>query len=234
MGVAVQQMFAAIARHYDLLNTLLSFGFHHRWRRRVVTLSHFPVTARLLDICSGTADLALVLARHLGTHGHVIATDFCPAMLTRGQQKAQRAGLAVPMALANAQHLPFADAMFDGVTVAFGLRNVDDLATALQEMYRVLRPGGIAVVLEFGQPQGALFGPVYRLYARYILPRLGAWISGHPEAYTYLPRTAAQFPAGGRFVRAMTAEHFTDVQAHALTGGIVYLYRAIRPPLEGQ
>ena len=113
--------------------------------------------------------------------------------------------------------------------MAFGLRNVDNLVTALREMHRVLRPGGVALVLEFGQPSGAVFGPLYRFYARYILPRLGAWVSGHPEAYTYLPRTAAVFPAGGLFVQEMMAQDFTDVQAQALSGGIVYLYRALRP-----
>jgi demethylmenaquinone methyltransferase/2-methoxy-6-polyprenyl-1,4-benzoquinol methylase len=131
--------------------------------------------------------------------------------------------------LADAQHLPFGDAVFDAVTVAFGLRNVDNLATALREMYRVLRPGGTALVLEFGQPHGMVFGPLYRCYSHYILPRLGGWVSGHPEAYTYLPRTAAVFPAGARFVRAMVEQDFTNVHAQALSGGIVYLYRAMRP-----
>jgi len=229
MGDAVRQMFAAIAQHYDVLNTVLSFGLHHYWRQQVVTVSGIPSGARLLDVCSGTADLALAFARYLGHDGQVIAMDFCEAMLDRGHQKAVQQGIHLRSTLADAQHLPFGDAVFDAVTVAFGLRNVDNLTTALREMYRVLRPGGTALVLEFGQPHGAVLGPLYRFYSYYILPRLGGWVSGHPEAYTYLPRTAAVFPAGVRFVREMVAQDFTDVHAQALSGGIVYLYRAMRP-----
>lgn len=229
MGDAVRQMFTAVARRYDLLNSVLSFGLHHRWRRQAVRCSALPCEALLLDLCSGTADLALAFARWLGPQGHVVATDFCPAMLGLGARKAVRYRLPLTFALADTQCLPFRNATFDGVTVAFGLRNVDCLATALGEMYRVLRPGGVAVVLEFGQPHGAILGPLYRGYARYLLPRIGGWLSGQREAYTYLPRTAAVFPAGARFVQALVEQHFTDVQAHALSGGIVYLYRAIRP-----
>jgi demethylmenaquinone methyltransferase/2-methoxy-6-polyprenyl-1,4-benzoquinol methylase len=229
MGDAVQQMFAAIARHYDRLNSVLSFGLHHRWRRQAVAGSGVQAGARVLDLCSGTADLALAFARQLRNDGQVIATDFCQAILVYGVDKALRRQARLAFALADAQCLPFRDASFDCVSVAFGLRNVDCLPTALGEMYRVLRPGGVALVLEFGQPQGAVFGPLYRLYSRYVMPRVGGWLSGHRDAYTYLPRTAAVFPAGVRFVREMTARNFADVQARALTGGVVYLYKATRP-----
>ena len=229
MGEAVRQMFAAIAQHYDQLNSVLSFGLHHRWRRQAVQCSGIQSGAHVLDLCSGTADLALAFARHCRGMGQVIATDFCPAMLRRGVHKATRQRAPLTFALADAQCLPFRDTSFDCVSVAFGLRNVDCLPIALREMHRVLRPGGVALVLEFGQPQGVLLGPLYRGYARHILPRLGGWVSGHRDAYTYLPRTAAVFPSGPRFVHEMMAQNFTHIQARPLTGGIVYLYLAIRP-----
>src|SRR5262244_4165888 len=229
MGEAVRQMFSAIAQHYDVLNTVLSFGLHHYWRQQAVAVSSIPSGSRLLDVCSGTADLALAFARYLGHDGQIVATDFCAAMLSRGHQKALQQGIYLTSTLADAQHLPFRDAVFDAVTSAFGLRNVDNLAIALYEMYRVLRPGGTALVLEFGQPHGVVLGPLYRFYSYHILPRLGGWVSGHPEAYTYLPRTAAVFPAGELFVQEMVAQDFTDVRAQACSGGIVYLYRATRP-----
>ena len=219
-------MFAAIAGRYDLLNGLLSLGLHHRWRRRTVSAARLGRGAALLDLCSGTADLALAFAER-GVR--VVATDFCDAMLARGRQKADTRGQLVDFALADAQRLPFGDASFDAVSVAFGLRNVDCLGVALDEIYRVLRPGGVAVVLEFGQPGGCVFGPLYRFYSRHVLPRIGGWLSGHADAYAYLPRTAAVFPAGDRFLQTMGRRKFTGMQAQPCTGGVVYVYRAIRP-----
>ena len=219
-------MFAAIAGRYDRLNSLLSLGLHHFWRRRTVTAAGLRQGATLLDLCSGTADLALAFVER-GVR--VVATDFCDAMLVRGRQKAVIRDQAVDFALADAQRLPFRDASFDAVSVAFGLRNVDCLASSLGEIYRVLRPGGTAVVLEFGQPNGRLFGPLYRFYSRHLLPRIGGRLSGHSDAYTYLPRTAAVFPAGDRFLRVMEKQNFTEMQARPYTGGVVYVYRAIRP-----
>lgn len=229
MGEAIRQMFAAIARPYDRINSVLSLGLHHRWRHQAVAYSGMQPGAVVLDICSGTADLALAFTRRLGGDGRVVATDFCHPMLAYGIRKAERRNRRLTFALADAHALPFRDMTFDCVSVAFGLRNVERLDTALREMYRLLRPGGVALVLEFGQPQGRILGSLYRVYSRYCLPRIGGWLSGHRDAYAYLPRTAAVFPAGARFCRAMAQENFCDVQARALSGGIVYLYRARRP-----
>jgi demethylmenaquinone methyltransferase/2-methoxy-6-polyprenyl-1,4-benzoquinol methylase len=221
-------MFAAIAKRYDRINSVLSFGLHYTWRRRAATYSGVPSGAAVLDLCTGTADLALAFARRVGPEGNIVATDFCATILQYGTAKARKRRVPIRFALADAQALPFQDATFDCVTVAFGLRNVDCLKTALREMYRVLRPGGVALVVEFGQPQGRLLAPLYRSYARYVMPYLGGWLSGHRDAYTYLPRTAAVFPAAERFCEEMARQAFTHIQAQALNGGIVYLYRAQR------
>jgi demethylmenaquinone methyltransferase/2-methoxy-6-polyprenyl-1,4-benzoquinol methylase len=228
MNEAVRQMFAGIADQYDRANSVLSFGLHYQWRRRAVAYSGVQRGAQVLDICTGTADLALAFARQVGAEGCVVATDFCDAILRLGMEKAQQKAVPLTFALADAQALPFSDARFDCVSVAFGLRNVDRVATALGEMYRVLRPGGVALVVEFGQPQSRWFGPVYRAYSRYVMPNVGGWLSGNRDAYAYLPRTAAAFPAGERFCREMRLQAFVDAEAQPLHGGIVYLYRAKR------
>ncbi len=228
MSEAVRQMFVGIADQYDRANSVLSFGLHYQWRRRAVAYSGVQRGAQVLDLCTGTADLALAFARQVGAEGRVVATDFCDAILRLGVQKAHKKAAHVTFALADAQALPFPDAYFDCVTVAFGLRNVDCLGTALGQMYRVLRPGGVALVVEFGQPQSRLFGPIYRAYSCYVMPNVGGWLSGNRDAYAYLPRTAAAFPAGEQFCREMRLQAFVDAQAQALSGGIVYLYRAKR------
>ncbi len=228
MSDAVRQMFAGIADQYDQVNSVLSFGLHYQWRRRAVAYSRVQPGAQVLDLCTGTADLALAFARCVGDEGRVVATDFCDAILHHGVEKARKKAVPMQFALADAQALPFPDSSFDCVTVAFGLRNVDCLGMALSEMRRVLRPEGVALVVEFGQPESRLFGAAYRMYSRYVMPNVGGWLSGDRDAYAYLPRTAAAFPAGERFCREMRSQRFVDAEAQSLNGGIVYLYRAKR------
>lgn len=228
MSDAVRHMFANISDHYDRANSILSFGLHYRWRRRAVAYSRVPPGAQVLDLCTGTADLALAFARHVSPRGQVVAIDFCDTILNYGVAKARKQHAPLYFFLADAQALPFYDSTFDCVTVAFGLRNVDCLSWALREMHRVLRPGGVALVVEFGQPAGWAIGPLYRSYSRYVMPLLGGWISGNREAYTYLPETAAVFPDGERFCQEMARQAFIEVEAQALNRGIVYLYRGTR------
>lgn len=221
----VRSMFASIAGSYDRANQVLSLGLHHRWRGSTVRLSGARPGMRVLDCATGTGDLALEFRRAVGSQGDVVGTDFCAEMLALAPAKAERAGLPVRFEIADVLHLPYPDRSFDIASIAFGIRNVEDPARGLAELARVTRAGGRVVVLEFGQPGGALFGPLYRFYSHSILPRLGGVISGQRSAYEYLDRTSSRFPSGERFLAMMRdTGGFKDVRAHALTGGVAYVY----------
>jgi len=218
-------MFASVARSYDRANQILSLGMHHGWRRAAVRLSGAKPGDRVLDCATGTGDLAIEFKRAVGAKGEVVATDFCDEMLALGPGKVARAGLDVCFEMADLLALPYRDASFDVASVAFGIRNVEDASRGIREMARVVRAGGRVVVLEFGQPGGALFGPLYRWYSHVALPRIGGWITGRRAAYEYLDRSAAQFPAGEEFEKLLRATGcFRDVRAQALTGGVAYVY----------
>ena len=224
----VRSMFASIAGSYDRANQILSLGLHHRWRLQAVRRSGAKPggrVRRVLDCATGTGDLALAFRRAVGPSGDVVGTDFCAEMLALAPDKAARAGLPVRFEIADVLALPYPDGAFDVASIAFGIRNVEDPARGLAEMARVTREGGKVVVLEFGQPGGALFGSLYRFYSRRVLPTIGGWVSGQRSAYEYLDRTSSRFPAGERFAAMMRATgRFKDVRAHALTGGIAYVY----------
>ena len=225
MSATVRTMFASIARSYDRANQVLSFGLHHRWRRAAVARSGAAAGDRVLDCATGTGDLALEFRRVVGASGEVVGTDFCEEMLAYAPAKAARAGLAVRFEVADVLALPYDDGSFDVASIAFGIRNVDDPARGVRELARVVRPGGRVVVLEFGQPGGALFGPVYRLYSRQVLPRVGGWLSGDRAAYEYLDRTASRFPAGDAFTTMMRGTRlFEEVSVQSLTGGVAFVY----------
>lgn len=224
MSEKVRNMFADIADDYDRVNSILSFGVHHAWRSRTVQLSEADLGHHVLDCATGTGDLALEFKEKVGAEGYVLGTDFCKEMIAHAPEKARQHDLKVDFEVADAMDLPYENDRFDISSIAFGIRNVDDPVQALKEMGRVVRPGGKVVVLEFGQPKGLLKYP-YELYSQHIMPAIGGWISGNREAYTYLPRTSAEFPAGDSFLALMEKSNaFTSQIAEKLTGGIAYVY----------
>jgi demethylmenaquinone methyltransferase/2-methoxy-6-polyprenyl-1,4-benzoquinol methylase len=217
-------MFETIAPSYDRVNAVLSLGVHHRWRKEAVRLSGAAPGMKVLDCATGTGDLALAFKRIVGATGEVVGTDFSPKMLARAPHKAKKQGLEIHFQVADAQKLPYEDDHFDLASISFGIRNVDDPVVCLQEMARVVPPGGKVVVLEFGQPSGPL-GALFRLYSTHVMPRLGGWLSGNREAYEYLPRTSATFPAGDRFLELMDkAGAFSQRHAWPQTSGVAYVY----------
>jgi len=227
MSEKVRSMFADIASDYDRVNTVLSFGVHHAWRKKTILESGAQEGDRVLDCATGTGDLAIEFKKSVGNTGYVLGTDFCAPMIEPAPGKAKDKGLEIDFEVADAMNLPYEDSIFDISSIAFGIRNVDDPVIALKELARVVKPGGRVVVLEFGQPKGMLKIP-YNLYSQHIMPAVGGLLSGNREAYTYLPRTSATFPAGDNFLKLMeNSGSFSETKAVKLTGGIAYVYVGI-------
>jgi len=223
----VQKMFSDIAPRYDLLNRLLSCGQDQYWRKRAVARLSPKAGERFLDVATGTADVALEIIRKVPQDEvQVIGMDFSEKMLELAQQKIDSQGKAgsIQLESGSAESLPFEDNSFDGTTTAFGVRNFSDVGQSLREMYRVLKPGGRCVILEFSLPQNAIFNALYRFYFEVLLPRVGRLISKHPSAYTYLPKTVASFPVRKEFSSLMQHAGFVNVVYKELTFGIVILY----------
>ena len=226
---AVRSMFDRIAPRYDLLNHLLSAGIDRRWRRACVDFLELSGPGRVLDLCTGTADLLIeALERDAGHRG--LGLDLSGEMLRRAAGKLDRRGLRgrAPLAGGDAERLPLRAGLFDAALVAFGIRNVGDPARALAELRRVLRPGGRLVVLEFGSPSGAL-GALYRLYFHRILPGVGRLVSGDGGAYRYLPQSVARFPGPDACAALLERAGFRAVARRRLSLGIAWLYRADVP-----
>jgi demethylmenaquinone methyltransferase/2-methoxy-6-polyprenyl-1,4-benzoquinol methylase len=222
-------MFDAIAGRYDTLNYLLSAGFDRRWRRRAVRALQLTGRERVLDMCTGTADLAIEAASSSsGAAREVVGIDFAGEMLRLGNRKVRAAGLdrRVWLARGDATAMPLRDASVDAAMVAFGIRNVIDTDKACREFHRVLRSGGRLAILEFGSPQMPGLREAYQWYFRAVLPRIGRLISKHGEAYSYLPASVEQFPSGEAFANVLRRNGFTDVRFEVLTFGVVYLYVA--------
>jgi demethylmenaquinone methyltransferase/2-methoxy-6-polyprenyl-1,4-benzoquinol methylase len=222
---AVRSMFDRIAPRYDLLNRLLSGGIDVRWRRACVDFLALPPGGRVLDLCTGTADL-LIEALRRGRAGQGVGVDLSPEMLARGAAKLRQRDMHGRTVLlgGDATTLPLATRSVEGALVAFGIRNVADPLRALAEAHRVLREDGALVVLEFALPRGAL-GTLYRFYFRHVLPRIGGLVSGDRGAYAYLPASVERFARPEELAALMGQAGFTDVRSRRLTGGIAWLHR---------
>jgi demethylmenaquinone methyltransferase/2-methoxy-6-polyprenyl-1,4-benzoquinol methylase len=223
----ISSMFDAIAPRYDLLNHVLSAGMDRGWRNRAIDALELSDRARVLDVCTGTADLALAaVARHGGVS--VIGVDFAAEMLRLGLTKVRRASLErrIRLVRGDASRIPVADRSCDAATIGFGIRNVADPERALAEIARILRPGGRLAILEFGQPRIPGIRTLYSWYFRYLLPLVGRLVSKHRSAYSYLPASVGTFPPPSEFARILAATGFSHVQAVPLTFGIVYLFVA--------
>lgn len=235
-GDKVRGMFAEIAPRYDLVNRILSGGIDLWWRHVTVRLAPPPVGGAMLDVCTGTGDLAIAYAERAraipGTAAaplRIVASDFCAPMLERGRDKARARHPHVEWVEADAMALPFPDASFDLVTVAFGLRNIADTSRGLGEMARVCRPGGTLAILEFSLPESAAVRSGYLWYFRNVLPRLGNAVARNAsDAYTYLNRSVEAFPSGEALGALVRRAGFRDVVHHPLTLGIATLTLAER------
>lgn len=219
-------MFDAIAPRYDLLNHVLSAGLDRRWRDMAVDALALPHAARVLDLCTGTADLAIAAVRRTGAS--VVGIDFAGEMLRLGLAKVRVAALDRRIALVrgDAARIPLGSATCDAATIGFGIRNVSEPERALAEIARVLKPGGRLAILEFGRPRIPGVRTLYSWYFRYLLPLVGRLISKHQSAYSYLPASVGAFPPPEEFARIVGATGFSQVRAVPLTFGIVYLFVA--------
>jgi len=216
---SIREMFAGVAPRYDLANQVLSLGLDRIWRKRVCQQVAIWKPGRILDLATGSGVLARALEK-TNPGATVIGADFCAPML-----KMARKGSLTRLVVADGLMLPFADAVFDVVTVAFGLRNMASFERALAEMGRVLRPGGHVVILDFSLPIAPLL-PAYRFYLHFMLPRVAGWLTGQPDAYKYLGDSIESFPSGQAMIALLEQAGFRQGAAHPFSGGIVTAYQA--------
>jgi len=224
------RIFDAIAGRYDLINTVLSGGLHRTWRRAMRRALPQRLNLTVLDLATGTGDVALELIKDPHVH-KVLGLDLSKGMIAKGREKIAAGGHAdkITLDVGDAQKIPYPDASFDAVTISFGIRNVADVKLCLSEIYRVLKPNGRCLILEFGLPKSRMLRAGHLFYLRHILPGLGRMLSGHDTAYSYLNQTIEEFPYGAAFAELLTSAGFTDAQYRPMSGGIVHLYRGDKP-----
>jgi demethylmenaquinone methyltransferase/2-methoxy-6-polyprenyl-1,4-benzoquinol methylase len=226
----VGQVFTSVARNYDLMNDLMSFGIHRLWKRHFVAVSGVRRGDRVLDLAGGTGDIAALLKPVVGEQGEVVVGDINAAMLGVGRDRLTDRGLVAGLRWAqmNAETLPFPDNSFDAVTIAFGLRNVTDKDKALADMHRILKPGGRALVLEFSKVQSPVLSKLYDVHSFKILPRLGKLFAGDADSYQYLAESIRKHPDQETLKGMMLKAGFGHVEVRNLTRGIVAIHRAYK------
>lgn len=226
----VAQVFHSVADNYDLMNNLMSFGIHHFWKHYTITLSHVRPGQSVLDLAGGTGDLAKLLCKRVGDTGRVILADINAAMISVGRDRLLDEGFYknIQFVQGNAQCLPFADNSFHCITMGFGLRNVTDKDEALRSMYRVCKPGGKLMILEFSQPTFPGLKPIYDWYSFNILPKIGALFANDEASYTYLAESIRMHPNQMVLKEMIEKAGFEDCQIHNLSGGIVALHVAYK------
>lgn len=228
-GERIRAMFGSIAPRYDLLNRLLSLGIDQRWRRFAVGKIGVAGTGRVLDVATGTGDVALEIAAQTPDAVSIVGVDFCPEMVDLGKVKVDSSRFKgrISFQVAPCEDIPFEDRTFDAATIAFGIRNVVDRVKGLSEMRRVLKEGGKVVILEFSTPTMPVFRSIYHFYFLKVLPRIGGMFSRF-SAYQYLPDSVLEFPSRDTFKSMMREVGFKDVQHYDLTGGIATVYVGTR------
>jgi demethylmenaquinone methyltransferase/2-methoxy-6-polyprenyl-1,4-benzoquinol methylase len=221
-------MFDRIAGVYDLMNTAMTAGLHHRWRERTADRAELRAGDSALDVCCGTGDLAFELARRVGPDGRVVGCDFSERMLELARDKGSDTAAAVEFEWADALQLPYEDGTFDAVTVGFGVRNLAELEVGLAEMARVLRPGGRVAILEITQPQRPPLSTFFSIWFDRLVPRLGT-IAGDRDAYTYLPESVKRFPSPEGLAARLDGAGFEQIRWTVLAGGIIAIHSGKKP-----
>lgn len=226
----VAGVFDSVADNYDVMNDVMSMGVHRFWKHYTILAADVRPNMQVLDLASGTCDLAIQMGKKLCGTGRLVASDINENMLKIGRDRMTDKGLVknIDYQLANAESLPFTDQQFDLVTMAFGLRNVTDKAQALSEIYRVLKPGGKCLVLEFSHPTDKLLGKVYDFYSFNILPKMGKWVAKDEESYRYLAESIRMHPDQTRLQAMFASAGFRLCKYHNLSGGIVALHQGIK------
>jgi demethylmenaquinone methyltransferase/2-methoxy-6-polyprenyl-1,4-benzoquinol methylase len=222
----IQTMFTAVAPNYDKVNTILSLGIHHAWKKKLVDLSQLSPGQTVLDCATGTGDLAVRYKKAVGAAGAVTGVDFCRAMVDQAPAKASKQGLDIAFVWGDVCDLQFDDDTFDCTSIAFGIRNVADVDEALKQMARVTKPEGNVMILEFGQVETPVVKQLYNFYSTRVLPRIGGWISGQTAAYQYLNDSSQRFPSGDAFVElALKTGAYKTVEKWSLSLGVACIYR---------